>query len=80
MSDHSLDQRVAALEHQMANLLAEHANGPQKKDWRRTVGMFTADPGMQALFAEAQGMREVDRRKGRKGQTKKRRAQSEPWG
>lgn len=76
MSDHSLEHRVAALEHQMANLLAEHANGPQKKDWRRTVGIFTDDPGMQALFAEAQRIREVDRRKGRKGQTKKRRAQS----
>jgi hypothetical protein len=76
MSDLSLEQRVAALERQMASLLAKQANGAEKKDWRRTVGMFTDNPGMQELFAEAQKIREADRKKARGRQTKKRRVQS----
>jgi hypothetical protein len=76
MSDLSLEQRVAVLEQQMANLLAQQANGAGKKDWRRSVGMFTDDQGMQELFAEAQKIREADRKKARERQTKKRRVQS----
>jgi hypothetical protein len=76
MADLSLVQRVAALERQMANIMAQQANGSRKKDWRRTVGMFTDDPGMQELFAEAQKIRQADRKKARGRQTKKRRAQS----
>jgi len=41
------------------------------KDWRRTVGMFTDDPGMKELFAEAIKLREADRRKARRGQRRK---------
>ena len=76
MPNLSLEQRVAALEQQLANILAQQANGSGKKDWRRTVGMFTDNPGMQELFAEAQKLREADRKKARGRQTKKRRTQS----
>jgi hypothetical protein len=55
----------------MANLLAQQAKGSAQKDWRRTVGIFTDDPGMQELFADAQKIREADRKKVRR-QSKKR--------
>jgi hypothetical protein len=76
MSHGSLEQRVAALEEQVANILAKHANGSRKKDWRRTVGMFTDNLQMQVLFAEAQKLREADRKKTRVRRTKNRRVKS----
>jgi hypothetical protein len=76
MSHGSLEQRVAALEEQMANLRATQANGLRTKDWRRTVGMFTDSPQMQELFAEAQKLREADRKKTRVRRTRSRRVKS----
>ena len=76
MADLSLDQRVATLEQQMAGILSLTNNGSRKKDWRRTIGRFTDDPGMQALFADAQKIRDADRKKARKRPTKRRRVQS----
>ncbi len=76
MADLSLDQRVATLEQQMASILGQTGNGSRKKDWRRTVGRFTDDPGMQALFADAQKIRDADRKKARKRPTKRRRVRS----
>jgi hypothetical protein len=67
----SLEQRVAALEHELAELKARCGNGPAK-DWRRTVGMFTDNPGMKELFAEAMKLREADRRKARRRRQNKR--------
>jgi hypothetical protein len=66
MSNLTLAQRVATLEEQMASLLAQQANGSEKKDWRRTVGIFTDDPVMLEIFAEAQKIREADRKKARR--------------
>ena len=62
----SLEQRVAALERQVTQLKTQHANGSRKKDWRKTVGMFTDNPGMQELFADAMKIREEDRKKARR--------------
>jgi hypothetical protein len=76
MSNTPLEDRVAALEQKVAKLLAEQPNGSGRKDWRRTVGMFTDDAGMQELFAEAQKIREADRKKARARQPKKRQTQS----
>jgi hypothetical protein len=42
------------------------------KDWRRTIGMFTNDPGMKAIFGEARKLRKADRRKTRQSATKRR--------
>jgi hypothetical protein len=82
MSALSLEQRVSALEQELAELRsrtidsnAGRANG-RAKDWRRTVGMFTDSPGMKELFAEAMKIREADRRKARRGQKRKRPAKS----
>jgi hypothetical protein len=60
----SLEQRVAALEHELSELKARQGHG-RVKDWRRTVGRFTDNPGMKELLAEAMKLREADRRKAR---------------
>lgn len=70
----SLEQRVAALEKQFAEM--QPANGPGKNDWRQTVGMFTDDPGMLELFADAMKIREADRKKARRPSRKARRVKS----
>lgn len=61
MSRLSLEKRVEVLERQVAEINAR--NGPGKDDWRQTLGMFTDDPGMLELFADAMKIREADRRK-----------------
>jgi hypothetical protein len=65
----SLEQRVAALEHEVSELKA--GNG-RVKDWRRTIGRFTDNPGMKELFADAMKLREADRRNVRRTSPKKR--------
>jgi len=72
----SLEQRVAALERQWAEMQSSRANGPAKNDWRQTVGMFTDDPGMLELFADAMKIREADREKARRRSRKPPRAKS----
>jgi hypothetical protein len=67
----SLEQRVAALELEVAELKARPGNG-RVKDWRRTIGRFTDNPGMKELFADALKLREADRRKTRRPSPKKR--------
>jgi hypothetical protein len=61
-----LKARVAALEKQVAELRAANEEGTREKDWRRTVGMFTGDPGMRQVFEEAMKLREADREKARR--------------
>ena len=72
----SVEQRLAALEQRMENLTALNGNGSAKKDWRRTVGMFTDDPEMQGVFADAMKLRETDRKKARRRQGKRHRVKS----
>ena len=71
----TIEQRVAALEQELAELKARRGNG-RLKDWRRTVGMFTDNSGMKELFAEAMKLREADRRKARRRVPRKRPARS----
>ena len=72
----TLEQRVAALEEKVAELTAQQEDGPAKKDWRRTVGMFTDNPGMQELFADAMKIREADRKKARRRPRKRQRTKT----
>ncbi len=74
MASGSLEKRVAKLELQVAKLQGELSTSPPKngKDWRRTIGMFTDDPGMQEIFEEARKIREADRRKTRAPTAKRR--------
>ena len=56
--------------------MARQAHDSRKKDWRRTVGMFTDNPGVLELFADAQKIRKADRKKARIKRAKKRGLQS----
>ena len=76
MRNLSLEERVAALEQQVAELKAQHGDTLGKKEWRETIGMFTDDPGMQELFAEAIKLREADRKKARRRASKRRQVKS----
>jgi hypothetical protein len=71
----SIERRVAVLERELSELKAREGIG-HVKDWRRTVGMFTDNPGMKELFGEALKLREADRRKARRGQWRRRPAAS----
>ena len=74
MASGSLEKRVAQLELQVAKLQSELTTSPPRngKDWRRTLGMFTDDPGMKDIFEEARKIREADRRKTRAPTAKRR--------
>ena len=62
MTNASLEQRVAHLESQMAQLLsARQPDGT--KDWRKTLGMFTGDELMWAIDQQALAYRAEDRRR-----------------
>lgn len=74
MASVSLEKRVAQLELQVAKLQSELTSTSPKngKDWRRTIGMFTEDAGMKAIFDEARKLREADRRKAKRPAVKRR--------
>jgi activator of HSP90 ATPase len=57
----SLKERVASLEKQVEELQATILSKPRKKDWRRTIGMFTGDEVMKRIDEEARKYREADR-------------------
>lgn len=64
MSQQTLEERVAALEHQMEELSKRLLPGeklPPKKDWRTAVGMFSDDPIMKEIIEEGRKIRERDR-------------------
>jgi len=65
MATESLEQRVEILESQLSKLRDELRAGNQgsSKDWRRTIGAFTGDEGMQQILRDAMRLREVDRKK-----------------
>jgi hypothetical protein len=59
----SLNARLAEVE----RLLAAQSAAPaaRKKDWRRTVGMFTGSEFMKQVDAEGQAVRDADRAEAR---------------
>jgi hypothetical protein len=57
----TLEERVAALEETVAQLLAQSYTVVAKKDWRSTLGMFADDPIMQEIDEEGRRIREADR-------------------
>ena len=63
MPESTIEQRLSTLESQVHELMSRLDRPKREKDWRRTVGMFSGDPKMQAIFDEAQRLREEDRRK-----------------
>jgi hypothetical protein len=73
MSRQTVEERLSELESHVAELQAvlRCAQRPGK-DWRKTIGAFTDDPGMQQILKDAMRLREEDREKSRQKQSKKR--------
>ena len=62
-----IEQRLAALESRV-NELQEALRAAQQpgKDWRRTIGVFTGDEGLQEIMRQAMRLREADRKQARR--------------
>jgi len=54
----TLEERVAALEETVAQLLSQSDSAVAKKDWRSTLGMFAGDPIMKEIDEEGRRIRE----------------------
>lgn len=70
MTDPTLEEiakRLEAVEKQLAAQAA--TNAPPKKDWRRSVGMFTGSEFMKDVDAEGAAIREAERKAAREGQS-----------
>ena len=76
MARQTLEERVEALEKKVAQLSSEPRNGTPAPAWTETIGMFTDDPGMLEIFAEAMRIREVDRTKVRRQKKRTQRVSS----
>jgi hypothetical protein len=63
MAQPTLDQRVAALEQEVARLSKQQRDDarPAEKDWRSTLGMFAGDAVMKEIIDEGRKIRERDR-------------------
>ena len=57
----TLEERVAALEATVAQLLSQADAVGAKKDWRSTLGMFADDPLMKEIDEEGRRIREAGR-------------------
>jgi hypothetical protein len=65
MSDESLEQRVARLEHiveEMRREMRRPPGQPGRDDWRMTIGAFADDPIADEIIDEALRLREEERR------------------
>ncbi len=63
MATGTLEERVAALEAQMAQSLLRRKGEERPKDWRRSIGMFTCDEIMWQIDQNALAHCEEDRRR-----------------
>jgi hypothetical protein len=64
MSINLLEKRVARLEEQMKQLQEDDEPcGQSAKSWRRAIEKFAGDEDLQSIFAEAQKLRELDRKR-----------------
>jgi hypothetical protein len=62
LSLETLEQRVAALEKNMARLLKGPEPRPRLKDWRQAIGLFPGDDLMKQIDEAGRAIREADRR------------------
>lgn len=74
MTIKALEQRLTAVEAELAELKRKVASPQPQRDWRKTIGAFSGDDGMMEIFEEARKLRESDRAKARKKPVAKKRA------
>ena len=70
MSQPTLEERVAALEQQVAQLQSELQKLTRPKDWQSTLGMFAGDETMKRIDAAGQAIREKERLQARRPRSK----------
>lgn len=58
-----MEERVEALEHTVAAVVARVGSHNHEKDWKSTIGMFEDDPIMLEIQEEGRKIREADRRR-----------------
>lgn len=61
MRQSTVEKRLSTLETLVSELERIVNQSAQAKDWRRSIGAFTDDPAMQAVFAGALHIRAADR-------------------
>ena len=66
MTIKALEQRLAAVEAELAELKRKVAEPKPQGDCRKTIGMFTDNEGMKEMFQDALKLREADRAKARR--------------
>lgn len=70
----TIKERLAALESEVATLRnsirAVQQNKP--RDWQRTIGAFTDDPGMQQILTDAMKLRDADRKRSKSASARRR--------
>lgn len=73
MTRTTLEERMNALEKQLAELQAQVQELARPQDWRSVAGMFDGDEVMKRIFENARKIREEDRRRTRPKATKSKR-------
>ena len=68
MSQQTLEERVAALEIEVARISGQLRPFGEagRDDWKSVVGLFANDPIMKEIDEEARKIREADRRRARR--------------
>lgn len=62
----ALEERVQALEEQVAELMKRVMASPPTKVWRSTIGMFANDSVMKEIQEEGRKIREAEREEARR--------------
>jgi hypothetical protein len=78
MAQTAIEERVAKLEREVAELKAALSEGSRAKDWRSTLGMFSGDEVMKQIDEEARKIREADRERARRRYSKRNSRKREP--
>jgi hypothetical protein len=76
MTLRELEERVTALERELASLRDAQTKDRQGRDWRSMFDFFDKHPGMHVVFEEAMKRREKDRAKAKRGKSNARRTKT----
>jgi hypothetical protein len=74
MTVRQLEERLSAVERELAALKEELQNGNKPKDWRWMLDFAKEHPGLHEVFEEGMKLREKDRAAARKRVARSRRA------